>query len=138
MTFENSPFYKRLEHKKVVYSFGTFYFCDMFFVSELNEGIHFDWDKITQVISTIYDIYGNYNIKLAHISNRVNSYSTEPHLWIHFNQEFGFVVASAIVSYSEMNYINATIEKRFSKNSIKRCASLEQAIEWVKNLREFN
>ncbi|GGH48139.1 hypothetical protein IA57_00035 [Mangrovimonas yunxiaonensis] len=137
MTFENSPYFKSYEHKKISLSFGDFYFLDHFLISELNEGIHLDWKKILEVIAEIKAHYGP-NKKLAYISNRVNSYSIEPHLWINFNKEFGFIMASAIISYSEMNYINATLEKRFSTKSLKRCTSLEQAIEWVENLREFN
>ena len=37
----------------------------------------------------LLDYYGE-KIKLGYISNRVHSYSIDPHLWKRFNDEFGF------------------------------------------------
>ncbi|WP_262733971.1 hypothetical protein [Gaetbulibacter sp. NE] len=137
MTFENSKYFNLLKHSKVEFSFGNFYLFDKFIISEINEGVHFDWDKIQQVIAALIDYYGS-NLKIGYISNRVNPYSIEPQLWIRFQRDYGFIVASAMVSYTELNYINASIEKRFSEMSIKRCGSLDEAIIWIKNLKEFN
>ncbi len=137
MTFENSKYFNVLKHSKVEFSFGKFYLFDKFIISEINEGIHFDWDKIQQVIAVLIDYYGS-NLKIGYISNRVNPYSIEPQLWIRFQRDFGFIVASAMISYTELNYINASIEKRFSEISIKRCGSLDEAINWTKNLKELN
>lgn len=136
MTFENSKYFNLLKHSKIEFSFGNFYLFDKFIISEINEGIHFDWDKIQQVIAALIDYYGS-NLKIGYISNRVNPYSIEPQLWIRFQRDYGFIVASAMVSYTELNYINASIEKRFSEMSIKRCGSLDEAINWIKNLKEF-
>ncbi|MGG5487032.1 hypothetical protein [Gaetbulibacter sp. PBL-D1] len=136
MTFENSKYFNVLKHSKVEFSFGKFYLFDKFIISEINEGVHFDWDKIQQVIAALIDYYGS-NLKIGYISNRVNPYSIEPQLWIRFQRDYGFIVASAMVSYTELNYINTSIEKRFSEMSIKRCGSLDEAINWIKNLKEF-
>lgn len=136
MKFENSIYFKSLKHTKISFSFGTIYLLDKFIISELNEGVHFDWGKIQEVAVELINHYG-YNIKIGYISNQVNSYSLDPQLWINFNQEFGFIVASAIVVYDEFNYMNATIEKQFSETSMKRCSSLEEAIYWIENLEEF-
>jgi len=136
MTFENSKYFNLLKHSKVEFSFGNFYLFDKFIISEINEGVHFDWDKIQQVIAALIDYYGS-NLKIGYISNRVNPYSIEPQLWIRFQRDYGFIVASAMVSYTELNYINTSIEKRFSEMSIKRCGSLDEAINWIKNLKEF-
>ena len=48
------------------------------------------------------------------------------------------IVASAIVYYNDFTYKNASLEKLFSKKSIKRCINLDEAIQWMKNLKEFN
>ena len=107
-----------------------------FVISELDEGVHFDWIKIQEVTAELISHYG-YNISIAYISNRTNSYSIDPHLWTNFNEEFGFIVANAVVAYDNINYMNATLEKQFMGKSLKRCSSLEEAITWVKNLDEF-
>jgi hypothetical protein len=137
MTFENSTYFNLLSNSKIEFSFGTFFFLDKIIISELHEGIHFDWDKIEQVISAAAEHYGD-NFKVAFISNRINSYSIEPQLWLDFYKDYQFIVASAIVAYNDFNYKNASLEKHFSKNSIKRCESLKVAIEWILNLKEFN
>lgn len=136
MKFENSTYFNQLNHKELVFSFGRFYLFDNFVVSELNEGIHFDWAKIQDASAEFISHYG-YNISIAYISNRINSYSIDPHLWTNFNREFGFIVASAVVVYDNISYMNATLEKQFSGKSLKRCSSLEEAIHWVQNLDEF-
>jgi hypothetical protein len=46
-------------------------------------------------------------------------------------------VASAIVFYDDLNFNIATIEKYLSHYSTKRCCTLDQSIEWMKNLKEF-
>lgn len=137
MRFEDSKYYKELDHKKIIFSFGNFYLCNNFFIAELSEGEDFDWKKIELVISKVIEFYGN-DIKLGYISNRINSYSLDPHSWDKAHKKHGIVVASAIVCYTDFTYKNASLEKLFSKKSIKRCINLDEAIHWIKNLKEFN
>ena len=137
MQFIDSNFFEKLEHKEVKFSFGNFYLFDKFIISELNEGVHFSWDKVLKVVEIIIENYGE-DAQIAYLSNRVNSYSIEPQSWIDFYKSYDFVIACAVVAYSDFKYLNATIEKHFFKNSLKRCNSLEEAITWIQNLREFN
>lgn len=136
MKFEDSKYASQLNYSKVQFSFGNFYFFDNFVISELNEGIHFSWEKIQEVIGYFFEHYGN-DFKIGYISNRVNAYSIEPQLWKRFYDEYDFIIASAMVNYTDLGYLNTTIEKHFSKKSIKRCHSLDQAINWLLNLKEF-
>ena len=137
MKFEDSSYFLNLAHSKVEFSFGNFFLFENFIISELDEGIHFDWDKIQEVVGMLYDNFGK-EIRIGYISNRINSYSIDPQNWVDFQEQHGFIVASAIISYSEFAYMNATIEKRFSENSLKRCINLDDAISWIQNLKEFN
>ncbi|MGZ0017016.1 hypothetical protein [Yeosuana sp. AK3] len=136
MRFEDSKYFKELKPKKVTFGFGNFYFCDLFFVSEINEGEHFDWPKVTLVAKELFQHYG-LNAKLGYISNRINSYSSEPQSWEKIDRKYGIIVASAIVSYNNFSLINASLEKQFSKKSIKRCLSLDEAVTWITTLNEF-
>src|SRR5690606_34526344 len=106
------------------------FFLDKIIVSELHEGIHFDWGKIEQVISAAAEHYGD-TFKIAFLSNRINSYSVEPQLWVDFYKDYNLIVASAIVTYNDFNFKNAILEKHFSQTSIKRCDTLNEAIEWI-------
>jgi hypothetical protein len=136
MNFEKSNYFKLLKHEKLSLSFGDFYLLDNFIIAEFYEGIHFDWDKIQVLASELIRHYG-YELKLGYISNRINPYSIDPHLWTNFDQEFGFIIASAIVVYDDISYMNATLEKQFTSNSLKRCSSIEEALLWMQNIDEF-
>lgn len=136
MRFEDSKYSKLYKYKKIEFPFGQFYLLEKAVISELNEGVHFDWDKILKVVEALLKHYGM-DIKIGYISNRIYSYSIQPEFWIDFQREFDFIVATAVVSYTDYAYMTASLEKHFSKNSIKRCETLEEAIVWVENLREF-
>lgn len=136
MRFEESKYFNLLPHSKIEFPFGNYYLFDNFVISELDEGVHFDWDKILDVIAALMDNYGD-EIEIAYISNRVHSYSIEPQLWYRFHSEYNFIIATATVAYNDFGYINASIEKQFAKISLKRCEDLAAAISWVKQLKEF-
>ncbi|MCB0427635.1 MAG: hypothetical protein KDD16_10065 [Mangrovimonas sp.] len=137
MRFEESKFYKEIPSEKVDLPFGSFYLTDTFILAELKEGIHFDWEKALKAIKAIKEYYGT-DFKVAYITNRINSYSADPHVWEKLTGDYDFIVASVIVYYNNMSFLNASLEKHFYKKSMKRCANLEEAIEWVGKLKEFN
>lgn len=134
MKFEDSKYSKLLAYKKVDFSFGTVYATKHFIISEFNEGVHVEYNIASDLISH----FSNYmDTKIGYISNRYNSYSLDPQLWIEFNNDYDTFIASAIVAYTDFSYLNASLEKQFSNKSLKRCNSLEEAIEWMIDLDEF-
>ena len=137
MKFENSQYFKNLKHSKIEKPFGNFYFCERFFIAELHESVHFDWDMVKNVMSDVIEFYGK-DAKLGYLSNRVNSYSMDPHSWEKVYKKYGIIVASAIVVYNNFTSLNAALEKQFSSKSIKSCYSLSEAIDWISNLRELS
>ncbi|WP_445957167.1 hypothetical protein [Yeosuana sp.] len=137
MKFEDSIYHKDLKHYKLAMPFGDFYLCDKFIVSEINEGIHFNWEMIKSIMAKVIKFYGE-GVKLGYISNRVNSYSADPQSWDKLDKEFGVIIASAIVSYNNIVFMNATLEKRFCQKSIKRCLFLDEAVYWISNIKELN
>lgn len=136
MQFEKTKYYKALSHFKLEKSFGTYYFTEKFIIAELHEGVHFDWDMAEELIADVIDFYGN-NVKLAFISNRINDYSIDPQNWTKLEEKYNILTAGAIITYNTTTYMNASIEKLFAYNSIKRCVSLKEAIEWVSTLKEL-
>ena len=132
MKFEDSAYSKSLNYKKITEDFGYFFLIDNFIIAELNEGIHFDWEKTQKLVEILLKHYGD-NCRVGYISNRINPYSTEPQNWAKFTKNYDIIVASAVVTYSEISYMNATIEKMFSEKSLKRCKNINQAIEWILN-----
>nr|WP_321246401.1 hypothetical protein [uncultured Psychroserpens sp.] len=136
MTFESSNYSKLLSYKKFEFDFGNLYTTKYFIISELNEGIHVDFKMVNELISKFSEDISN-DIKIGYIANRMNSYSFEPQLWLDFNNEYDFVVASAVVTYSDFGYLNSSLEKHFFKKSLKRCDNLDEAIKWMIELDEF-
>ncbi|MBQ0788436.1 MAG: hypothetical protein KBT69_13125 [Oceanihabitans sp.] len=136
MLFENSSISKQHTYIKKTLDFGTFYLSNKFVVSEMNDGIHLSWNKISEIIEMVQAHYGD-DCRVGYISNRINSYSFEPNHWSLFFENYDFVIASVSVYYSELSYNNATLEKLFSKKSLKRSDSIEEAISWILNLEEF-
>ncbi|MGB3605883.1 MAG: hypothetical protein WA775_12255 [Psychroserpens sp.] len=136
MTFENSKYSKLLNYKKIQLNFGNLFITKHFVISELNEGVHIDYKLVNELIAKFSEEIGN-NTKIGYIANRINAYSFEPQLWIDFNNDYDFLIASAIVTYSDFGYLNSSLEKHFFKKSLKRCRSLDEAIEWMSQLEEF-
>ena len=137
MRFEDSPLSKTLTHKKIVLEFGTNYLFDNFFIMEVNEGIHFNSEKLNTLLAEIRKHYGN-GKQLAYIANRVNAYSIDPVLWSYFDEDDSILVAASIVSYRDSTYINANIEKHMASIPMKRALSLGEAINWVQQINELN
>lgn len=117
------------EHKKVEMPFGNFYFFERFLVSELNQGVHFSWDKVKKVAEIASKYYGENN-KIVYISNRVNSYSIEPQSWLKFDKEYNFFKASAIIAYDMKGGLSVVLEKLFSEKRIQKFTDLDSAIDW--------
>ncbi|MEO1033520.1 hypothetical protein [Winogradskyella sp.] len=137
MYFEDSPFSKLLTYDKVILDFGSYYLFEDYFILEVNEGEHLNWDKLYALLDSLRAYYGNHKA-LAYIANRVNSYSIDPVLWSYFDKDDSILIAASIVSYRDSTYINANIEKQMASIPMKRATSLEEAISWVQRLKEFN
>lgn len=135
MKFENSEFFK-LKHFKLEMPFGNFYFFEKFIISELNDGIHFEWAMVESMMSEVVSFYGKTST-LGYISNRVNSYSIDPRTWEKEHKKYHIIVASAIVCYNKEAYLNASLEDKMTQKNINQCFSLDEAIDWILNLKEL-
>ena len=130
MEVTTSKYYKKLKSKKVEFSFGTYYFFENFVISELKEGIHFEWSNAEQLISEIIDHYGEH-AKLGYISNRINNFSVNPQNWREIQETYDILEAIAVVTYQLSTYNVVAVENQFSKIPLKRCLTLDQAIAWM-------
>ncbi|AXP80795.1 hypothetical protein CJ739_1709 [Mariniflexile rhizosphaerae] len=136
MKFENSTYYGAIDSKKVTLDIGNLYLLDFFCIAEFKEGVHIGIEECEDIVMALVDHYGE-DLKIGFISNRIASFSIDLKQWIKFNTDYDFIVASAIVFYDDLNFNIATIEKYLSHNSTKRCCTLNQSIEWMRNLKEF-
>jgi hypothetical protein len=110
---------------------GIFYFCSDYVISEINEGVNFDWDFAQEVIELVYSHYGT-DVEISYISNRVNSYSLVPQDWLKFFNARHSMRCFAVVTYSQAGLMNVMMEKLFFKSKMKKFETLYKATDWVK------
>lgn len=122
--------YINYEHEMICLPFGKFYFFEKFVISELDEGVHFDWNRVKILSEIMLTHYGR-GRNLIYISNRVNSYSIEPQSWLKFDNEYNFFKASGIIAYDKKGGLSVVLERLFSKERIKLFSSLKDAVEWA-------
>ena len=127
--------YLAFEHDEICLPFGNFYFFKTFVVSELKEGVHFDWQKVKILSDLIASHYEKKN-NLVYISNRINSYSIEPQSWLKFDKKYHFFKATGIIAYDNRGGLSVVLERLFSKERIKRFRSLKAAIDWALKLND--
>ena len=129
MQFEASKFNQQIL-KKLKFSFGNFYFLDNVIVSEINEGVVFDYSKAKPVIEAAVAFYGR-NARLGYVSNRINTYSIAPQDWKKFYQERYCIKAMALVAYTPIGLSNIAVERLFIRNRVEGFNSLEFAVHWI-------
>ena len=134
LKIEDSP-YKDLYQKKLSLASGNFYIFEKYVIGEIHEGVHFNWDIAREVIELVYLHFDSRDIKVAYISNRVNSYSVHAQDWINFYKERNHLEAFAVVAYTKMGFMNVVLEKIFSQARMRKFHSMEEAIAWIGELK---
>lgn len=129
MKFEASNYQHEIL-KKVSFPYGDFYFLDNVIVSEIYEGVIFDYEKAKPVIEAALHFYGE-DAKIGYISNRINTYSIAPQDWLKFYSERYTISAMALVAYTPMGLTNILLEKIFIRSKVKRFSSLDYAVHWM-------
>ena len=134
LKIENSP-YKDLYQKKLSLASGNFYIFEKYVIGEVHEGVHFNWDSASELIELVYLHFGSRDIKVAYISNRVNSYSVHAQDWIQFYKERNHLEAFAVVAYTKIGFMNVVLEKIFSQARVRKFHTMEEAITWIEELK---
>ncbi len=120
-----------------ILDYGSFYFFDGFIISEIKEGVLFDWEKAKEVIDLAYGHYGD-SPDLVYISNRIYSYSVVPQDWLKFFSNKHPLKAMAVVARHRTGIINLMMEKLFFFSRIKKFDNLEAAIEWANSFENVS
>lgn len=112
------------------FPFATFYFFDDLVISEIKEGVVYDWEMSRKGIAAAKEFFGN-NMPIAYISNRVNNYQVNAADWAKFFKNRHQLWVYCIVGYNHRNFASIILEKVFFKNPIKKFNDLEEAINWT-------
>lgn len=116
-----------------VYDHGVYYFFKDFIISEVNEGVDYNWEVAQKVIKLATNYYGK-SIPVCLISNRVNQYSINPLGWHNFFKSGRKLNGMAVVSYTANSRANVAVEKLFFNSKLERFNNLFEAINWVKQV----
>lgn len=130
MKLEDSPLIKDC-FVKVSEPFGDFYIFEKFVISEIAEGVHFDWDKAQVLIKHTYEFFGSKDLQINYISNRIHSYSVNAQDWLKFYKARHTVARVAIVAYEEKGLLSVQLEKMFTKSNYQTFNTLETAVQWA-------
>ena len=130
MRLKDSAFYKLVleEHK---FNFGTLYFFDSIIVSEINEGVLFDYQMAEEINEQKNKFYTLSNQDLDFISNRVNNYALIPQDWMKYTEKYNCFKSYVVVPYSKTAASNIDVEKFFYKKPIISLDNLVEAFDFV-------
>ncbi len=127
--------YRNLYTKKGTVESGVFYFFEKFVIAEISERSTFQLGNSQRGNAIAYEHYGQ-DIRVAYISNRVNSYSVNAQDWLNFYKERHHLEAIAIVAYDKMGIMNVVLEKIFTQTRLRKFKNLDEAIAWVSLLKD--
>ncbi|WP_179377017.1 hypothetical protein [Winogradskyella wichelsiae] len=101
---------------------------DNYIIVNIKEGINVTPDRN----NTLIDITETYflNKPFVYISNRINSYSVDPKVYLK-TSKIKNLEGLAIVSSNYQAKVNAEIEKMFFKKPFEIFSELEEAIVWA-------
>lgn len=113
------------------YNFGKFYFFDKLVISEIKEGVTFNWVMAERVIEAAYEVYDVDKLPVVYLSNRINRYQIVPKDWLKFYKNRHSLKCYGVVAKNKSTYVNVVLERMFFKNAIRQFTNLEDAIAWA-------
>jgi len=125
---KNIDFFKNIKQVRE-FDFGIFYCFDGLVISEMKEGVIFNWNMAKHAIKASQEVLGE-DCQIAYISNRINSYYIVPTDWIKFFKNRNQLNFYSVVGYTKGNRVSLYLERLFFRNSIKKFTDLEEAISW--------
>ena len=122
--------------KELNYSFADIYIFKGYVISEIKEGIVFNWDNHAKaVVDDVTKFLNTDGGDLIYISNRINSYSVMAQDWIKFFKNCYKLKGYYVVSDRQTSIVGYMVENLFFKNKIKKFSSIYEAINWLEKGR---
>ena len=122
------PYFKKIREVRE-FEFGVFYYFDGLVISEIKEGVVFDWNMAKRAVAAAKEIFGE-KTPIAYISNRINSYTVVPTEWIKFYKNRHQLSYYSVVGSTQGSFASIVLEKMFFKESLRQFNDLEAAISW--------
>jgi len=109
--------------------YGKVEIYDSYAITTVNEGVTIKPLHNRGFKRIAEEIFPNKNF--GYISNRINSYSIDPKIYIE-TSKIENLVAFAVVSKNPIQISISEIEKIFLKKPFKHFTDLEESIKWIK------
>ncbi|PIB28836.1 hypothetical protein BFP77_09050 [Maribacter sp. 4U21] len=122
------PFFKNIREVRE-FDFGIFYYFDGLVISEIKDGVIFDWKMAEKAVIAAQEIFGE-NAPIAYISNRINNYTVSPTDWIKFYNNRNRLSFYSVVGSTQGSFTSLVLERMFFQNSIHQFTDLQQAIDF--------
>ncbi|MGB5417849.1 hypothetical protein [Algibacter sp.] len=120
--------------KEFNYSFANVFVFKDFVISEIKEGLVFNWeDHGSKMIEDVSQFLNTDGSNLIYISNRIHSYSVMPQDWVKFFKNSYNLKGYYVISDRKTSMLGFMIENLFFKNKIKRFSTIYEAINWLEN-----
>ena len=111
--------------------FGSLELHDHYAIGIINEGEDLRATENKSLIKACTAYYKNNNF--GYISNRINSYSVDPTVYIN-TSKLPNLVAIALVISDPAQQLSADIEKVFFAKPFEYFTSLQEAKKWIRNM----
>ena len=113
------------------FNFGKVRILEDCVISEINEGEIIDAKQAEEIFEFCESKF--MGRPYGYISNRINSYSINPLIYLKLNHSCN-VVAIAIITKNKNVVVNASIEKHFSIKPLQIFDQEQAAKEWINNI----
>ncbi|WGD34447.1 hypothetical protein [Olleya sp. YS] len=110
--------------------FCTLLFSDNYVISTINEGVIFGKVESRLQSSEILDVFNDK--PFVYISNRINSYSVDPTIYIESSQICNLSGFAAVIG--EFSNRNVEVERLFLNKPFESFSNLEDAKIWANNI----
>ncbi|UWX55055.1 hypothetical protein NYZ99_20620 [Maribacter litopenaei] len=122
------PYFKKIREVRE-FEFGVFYYFDGLVISEMKEGVVFDWSMAKKAVDAAKEIFGE-ETPIAYISNRIHSYTVVPTEWLKFYKNRHQLSYYSVVGSTQGSFASIVLEKMFFKESLRQFTDLETAVAW--------
>lgn len=108
---------------------GNFYFYKNLVIVEINSGVNFTFESSRELIEFTIKFYDWK--PFGYVSNRVNSYSSDPQDYQKVNNYITNIVSFAAVTYTMTGKNFTILEKKFCKKPFQNFSNLSDAVKWT-------
>ena len=114
---------------------GNFKIYKDYMIGTMNEGVAFDEvckNEIWKICQTHFK-----DKPFGYISNRVNSYSVDPTIYLDTSGKFAKMKAMAVVTQRKMQRLNVQLERQFFKAELEVFESIEEGKAWIEKVLNY-